>query len=87
VHFRDNVLPELRRIAGFRRALLLREAQGAEIEFHVLTIWDSLDVIRAFAGPDVTRAVVEPQAVAALRRFDRLVHHYEVHEDTQWEEQ
>jgi heme-degrading monooxygenase HmoA len=79
-HFREAVLPELRRIPGFRGASLLR-AGDEEIEFLVLTRWDSMAVIRAFAGDAVGRAVVDPGAVAALVDFDRTVTHYEVLEE------
>jgi hypothetical protein len=37
-----------------------------------------MDSIRAFAGKDVGRAVVEPQAMTALVDYDRTVAHYEV---------
>jgi heme-degrading monooxygenase HmoA len=80
-HFRRNVLPELRGIAGFRGAQLLRHDRPDEVEFLVLTRWASMDAIRAFAGKDVSRSVVEPEAVAALVSFDKTVTHYEVVED------
>ncbi len=80
-HFRRNVLPELRRIKGFLGASLLREDRLGEVEFLVLTKWASMDAIRAFAGDDVSRAVVEPGAVAALVGFDQRVQHYEVVEE------
>lgn len=77
-HFNRNVLPELRGIEGFLGAFLLREDRGDHIEFLVLTHWQSMEAIRAFAGEDVGRAVVEPEAVAALESFDARVHHYSV---------
>ncbi len=80
-HFRRNVLPELRGIAGFKGAQLLRHDQPDEVEFLVLTRWASMDAIRAFAGQDVSQAVVEPEAVAALVSFDKTVTHYDVVED------
>ena len=40
-----------------------------------------MDAIRAFAGVDVEKAVVEPGAVAALIDFDGRVRHYEVVEE------
>jgi len=80
-HFRNNVLPELHRIAGFRGASLLRKNRGSEVEYVVLSRWISMDAVRAFAGADVDKAVVEPQAVAALIDFDREVEHYLVVED------
>jgi hypothetical protein len=52
------------------------------VEFLVLTRWASMDAIRAFAGDDVGRAVVEPDAIAALVSFDRTVRHYELLQET-----
>ena len=77
-HFTTNVLPELRTIDGFLGASLSRQERSADIEYLVLTRWASMDAIRAFAGADVAKAVVEPEAVAALTSFDRTVQHYEV---------
>jgi heme-degrading monooxygenase HmoA len=77
-HFRDTVLPELRRVPGFLGAHLAQRPLGDRIEFLVLTRWHSLDAITSFAGRDPTKAVVEPGAVAALTDFDTTVGHYEV---------
>jgi len=80
-HFREKVIPELRRVPGFAGAQLARRQLGDKIEFLVLTRWRSMDAIRAFAGMDVDKAVVEPGAVAALMEFDTRVRHYEVVEE------
>lgn len=80
-HFGSNVLPELRRIDGFRAAFLTRREIAGQIEFLVLTHWESMNAIRAFAGDDAERAIVEPGGVAALLDFDPHVRHYEVLED------
>ena len=80
-HFHGAVLPALQAIAGFQGATLLQREQGAEVEFLVLTRWESLSAIAAFAGGDVARAVVEPEAKAALTSFDRTVQHYEIVEE------
>jgi heme-degrading monooxygenase HmoA len=77
-HFRRSVLPELRGIPGFCGATLSRRDFGDGIEYLVLTRWQSMDAIRAFAGGDVGKAVVEPGAVAALAEFDDTVRHYEI---------
>jgi hypothetical protein len=37
-----------------------------------------MDAIRAFAGSNPEKAVVEPAAIAALTDFDQTVRHYEV---------
>ena len=80
-HFRDNVLPELRRLPGFVGAHLSRRPLGEMIEFLVLTRWRNIEAIRAFAGDDIGKAVVEPGAVAALIDFDATVQHYDVIEE------
>jgi heme-degrading monooxygenase HmoA len=77
-HFRTNVVPELRAIAGFRGALLSGDHRDGEVEFFVQTRWESMDAVRAFAGDDPSRAVVEPEAVAVLSSFDKVVRHYEI---------
>jgi heme-degrading monooxygenase HmoA len=76
-HFRSEVVPELREVPGFLGAHLSRQDLNEKIEFLVLTKWQSMDAIRAFAGDDVGKAVVEPGAVVALVDFDDRVQHYE----------
>ena len=80
-HFRSVVVPELREVPGFVGASLSRRQRGDVVEFLVLTRWQSIDSIEAFAGSDVTRAIVEPGAVAALLDFDKTVQHFEVIEE------
>ena len=80
-HFHAAVVPELRQVPGFLGAQLARRVEGDAIEFLVLTRWETMEAVRAFAGPDVNKAVVEPRAVAALDDFDDTVRHYEVLED------
>jgi heme-degrading monooxygenase HmoA len=80
-HFRTNVVPELRHATGFLGAHLSQRQISDKIEYLVLTRWASMDAVRAFAGDDFAKAVVEPAAVAALIDFDASVRHYEVLED------
>jgi heme-degrading monooxygenase HmoA len=80
-HFRSNVFPELREVPEFLGTHLGRRNLNENIEFLVLTKWQSIDAIRAFAGDDIGGAVVEPGAIAALLDFDHRVQHYETIED------
>jgi heme-degrading monooxygenase HmoA len=77
-HLLEEVHPKLAQLAGFRGLYLLRRQHPNEVEFLVLTLWESMEAIRAFAGPEPEQAVVEPAARAALLRYDSLVSHYEV---------
>ena len=69
-----------RKIPGFRQIQLFRRDLGAEVEFITVMWFDSLDAVRAFAGPDYEACVVPPQARAILSRFDQRSQHYEVRE-------
>jgi heme-degrading monooxygenase HmoA len=77
-HLLETVRPKLAELPGFHGLYLLRRTVGAEVEYLVLTLWDSLAAIRNFASPDLERAVVEPEARAALLRYDATVQHFEV---------
>jgi heme-degrading monooxygenase HmoA len=77
-HFEAKVLPELAAIEGYRDARVLRRNEGSRVEFLVLTLWDSMEAIRRFAGDRPEHAVVEPEARAVLAEFDDFVRHYEV---------
>jgi heme-degrading monooxygenase HmoA len=74
----NHIRPQLEKLAGFRGLYLLRARRGDEVEYLVITLWDSIDAVRAFAGERVDAAVVEPEAQAMLTRFDSLVVHYDV---------
>jgi heme-degrading monooxygenase HmoA len=52
-HLRRAVLPRCREAPGNEAAYLLRRGDGDRTEFTVLTLWRSLDAIRAFAGDDL----------------------------------
>jgi antibiotic biosynthesis monooxygenase (ABM) superfamily enzyme len=71
-----ELFPSMRAIPGFRGAEVLRRRDGDEVAFVTLTRFDSLDAIRAFAGPDYGVPVLEPQALAALSRHDEQALHF-----------
>lgn len=77
-HFRTVVVAELGKVPGFLGAFLGERLQGDQVEFLVLTRWTSMEAVRAFAGSEPEKAVVEPGAVSALTDFDQVVRHYEV---------
>jgi len=77
-HFRSVVLPELGAVAGYRGARLMERERDGGIEVVVVTRWQSLDAIRAFAGNELERAVVHDEAAALFSDYDRQVRHYGV---------
>jgi mannose-6-phosphate isomerase-like protein (cupin superfamily) len=80
-HFERTVRPNLESTDGFLGATVERvEADGA-IEIVVVTRWESMDAVKAFAGEDIDLAVVEPEARAVLSQFDSRVRHIELADD------
>src|SRR4029079_8246153 len=76
---RDDLLPSVAQREGARGAYVMRReiADGA-IEFVTLTLFDSLDAVRAFAGENEDAAVIEPRAEELLTEDDPLVRHFGV---------
>src|SRR5947207_8302535 len=77
-HATEHVFPALTKLPGHQGAyLLMRETAGA-VEFLAVTLWDSIESVKQFAGDDPEIAVVEPEARAVLSGFDDFARHYEV---------
>ena len=75
---REQVLPGLRQIDGYRGGYILRQEGNGEVEFVVMNLFESLEAVRAFAGPDYTVPVFEPEARQLLSKVEPLARHYEV---------
>lgn len=75
---RSEVLPGIHRIPGYHGAYLLRRDADTEVEFVTLTLFESWEAVRAFAGPDLEAAVVPPAARKLLARFDARSVHYDI---------
>ena len=74
---RAEILPRIRTLSGCRGIYLLRRPADEEVEFVTILLFESLDAVRAFAGPDYEAAVVPPEARRLLARFDARSAHYE----------
>jgi heme-degrading monooxygenase HmoA len=81
-HFTTAVVPNLARIAGHKGAYLLRRETDMRVEFLAVTLWDSIETIRKFSGPDPEVAHVEPEGRAALTEFDEFARNYKIVSDT-----
>jgi hypothetical protein len=77
-HFPNSVLPHLRSIDGFVEVKVMTRQSLGETEVVVATTWDSIESVKAFAGDDYEKAVVEPIVGQLLNRFDDRVAHFTV---------
>lgn len=75
---REHVLPGIHRLEGFRGAYILRSAEQDETAFVVITLFESLDAVKGFAGADYATPVIEPEARQLLSRFESTAYHYDI---------
>jgi heme-degrading monooxygenase HmoA len=71
-------LSEYRKIDGNRGVLALRRIANGRAEFLLVSLWESEQAVRQFAGPDMGRAVFYPEDDRFLISRDDQVDHYEV---------
>lgn len=76
-HLTRTVWPVLQGIDGFVSVRLFERPVADLIECFVMTEWTSWSAIRAFAGDDPSRAVVESAAQRVLAEYDDHVEHFE----------
>lgn len=63
---------------GNRGVFVLRRPLGDETEFLLISLWDSEESIRAFAGSDMTKAFYYPEDDDFLLEFAPQATHYDV---------
>ena len=77
-YIRATGFAEYGQTAGNRGAWMLRRDAGDRTEFVTLSMWDSVDAIKAFAGEDIEAAVLYPEDERYLIDGASSVEHYEV---------
>lgn len=77
-YLRATGLAEYARVEGHRETITLRRTLDGRAEFLLLTLWDSMDAVRTFAGADPERAVFYPEDDRFLVERDERVMHFEV---------
>ncbi len=71
-------LAEYRATPGNRGVLTLRRTVGGRAEFLLLSLWESEEAIRGFAGDDIGRAVYYPEDDRFLVERDDRIDHFDV---------
>ncbi len=71
-------VPECRATPGNRGVYVLRRIQNDRAEFTFLSLWESLDAIRRFAGEDYEKARYFPEDRDFLLELEPSVEHYDV---------
>jgi len=75
---KPELLPGLSQVPGFRGSYLLRRPKGDEVEFITIILWESLEALKTFAGPDYEVSIIPEERRRYLSRHDDRAAHYEV---------
>ena len=77
-YLEESGVAALHATPGNRGVMVLRRLEGDQAEFSVMSFWDSLDDVKAFAGEDVDAAHYYPDDKRFLLEFASTVQHFEV---------
>jgi heme-degrading monooxygenase HmoA len=71
-------IPEYRLTPGNLGVYMLRRIEGNKAHFLLLTLWESEEAVKRFAGPDMEKAKYYPEDERYLLELEPNVTHYEV---------
>ena len=77
-YIRATGFSEYGRTPGNRGAWLLRRDDDGTTEFITLSLWDTVEAIRAFAGDDIEAAVLYPEDERFLIGGESRIRHFDV---------
>ena len=75
---KPELLPGLSKVPGYKGSYFLRRDLGFEVEFITIIFWESLDALKAFAGPDYEVSIIPEERRQYLSTHDDKAQHYEV---------
>ena len=79
-HLENDTFPKLKTLTGhIGSTILKRTLDEGTIEFLIMTRWESIEVIRDFAGNNIDIAVIPEVADSLLLSYEKFVTHYQVY--------
>ena len=79
-YLQETGLRDYAKTPGNKGVTVLRRNQGEHCEIMLISLWDSMDAVRAFAGENPERSVYYPEDDQFLLQMEPLVRHYDVSE-------
>lgn len=77
-YLRKTGVPEYQQTEGNWGVYVLRRIDGDQSHFLLLTLWESENAIKRFAGPEMEKAKYYPEDEKFLLELEPTVTHYEV---------
>ncbi len=74
----QRAVPDYEGTAGFVKLIFLKRTDQEHAYFELITFWESLDVIKNFAGEPIEKAKYYPEDQEFLLDFPENVTHFEV---------
>lgn len=71
-------IPDYRATKGNCGVFVLRRLENDEAHFLLLTLWESIEAIKNFAGSEIERARYYPEDEKFLMELDPNVRHFDV---------
>ena len=75
---RQTAIPDYEETPGFIGLTFLRRMQNREGHFTLITYWESIEVVKNFAGDNYHQAKYYPEDDSFLIEFEEEVQHHEV---------
>ncbi len=77
-YLKKTGVKEYRSTKGNRGVYILRRTIDRNAEFTLISLWDSMEAIRRFSGPDADKAVYYPEDKDFLLELEPKVSHHQV---------
>jgi heme-degrading monooxygenase HmoA len=80
-YLRETGIADFKVCEGYRGVFVMRRVEDDRAHFLLMSLWDSLDSVKRFAGDNVEQARYYPADRDYLLELEPHVQHYEVVED------
>ena len=77
-YFNKTGLHDYQATGGNLGVLVLRQDEGEQADFLMITLWESKDAVQKFAGDDIDKARYYPQDSHYFTELEPKVAHYDV---------
>ena len=78
----EEILPRVERENGACGTYIIQREVDGKVEFLAFILWESMELIRQFAGGNLEGLQIEPEARALLVEHDEFVRHFELTHDS-----
>jgi len=75
---KPELLPGIGKVPGYRGGYVLRRELEGEVEFITIMVWESIEALKAVAGPNYTVSIISENRLKYLVRHDSHAAHYEI---------